>query len=934
MRTGRSVYLLLLIVAMALMALSATRAWREVRAVTGIEVEAEVQGGVEVARVAEGSPADAAGVRAGDRLVAIGGQPVRSTLVAQDRLAGLRPDARVGLRLLRDGQVVTVRLQPERQAQWFKVRVLAGLVGWMFALGGLAVSLRPRGSRADASYALCCLAGALVLGVSWSSHAAAVDWVLFWADRAARLLLPALWIQLALDVAAAGRRIRRWLPLAYAPAVALLLAEAHLVGLGGALRADDPVGLVELVQSRVELGWLAVGVVVGLGLLVFAGRTGEHPAVRAQRRWMIAGAAVGTLPLVLVSALPRMLSGAEPAWSWIAIPWLAIVPLTFTGAVLEYRLMDLALFARRGLAALAMIAMSFVIFVGLWTLAKLLVPLVLHPAQYVPLLLAAAVTVMLAPGVRAASQDLVGRLYYRRRYNFRRALARVARDLNAERHLPRLRDVLERRVAEALDADPVTLLLVDASGTMRDPVSQEVSGSLPAPTRRRLEEGNTVALADVVDAPRTLRELHAAGVQILSPLRVEGRIIAVLAVGRRRVGGLLDSDDVDLIRSVAAHAAAAVAGALNLHRLEEQVSLVERLRAQTGAIIESSPIGLAMVDAAHQVREWNSAIEQLVGATREEARGRHFGQVLPGPIAGALRDAIASRASSRRAFRVRVAGSGDDERLVNLTITAMSQPEEDRAWLLTVDDVTARVRLEEQLIQQDRLASVGLLAAGVAHEVNTPLTGISSYAQFLLEETPDEDPKHSLLEKIVSQADRASKIARGLLGISRPNGDGSAAEAVDLGELAEETIGFLGPRIRRCEATVVVSRDALDVIALGDRSRLQQVLINLLLNALDAVEPGGRVVVSSAWDGNGLARLDVTDDGAGIPREVVRRIFDPFFTTKAAGEGTGLGLSISYSIVREHGGTLSVDSEPGRGTRMTIRLPAAVEAGTSRRAVG
>jgi hypothetical protein len=933
MRTGRSIHLLLITVAMVLMVLSATRALREVRPFTGIEVMGDGQGGVLIENVLAGSPAARAGVQEGDRLVALAGGPIRSVLVAENGLAGLRPGVAAGLRLLRDGQVVSVRVEPDRRVQWFKGRVLAALIGWMFALGGLAVTLRPRGSRADRSYALCCLSGALLLGVSWSSAASGVDWVLFWVDRAARLLLPALWIQLVLDVTMAGPKVRRWLPLAYAPAVALLLAEVHLVGLGGALRADQPVSLIDTVQSRIELGWLGLGLVVGLVGLAVAGRSQEALAVRAQRRWLLAGSALGIIPFVAVSALPRLLTGSEPAWSWIAVPWLAIVPLTFTGAVLEYRLMDLALFARRGLAALAMLGMSVVIFMGLWTLAKAVVPAVLHPAQYTPVLLAAAITVLLAPGVRAASQDLVGRLYYRRRYSFRRALARVARDLNAERHLPRLRQVLEERVAEALDADPVRLLLVDAEGALRDPVSQALRGGLPDSVHRRLDEGSTVALADVVDAPRALEELHDAGVQVLSPLRVEGRLIAVLAVGRRRLSGLLDSDDVDLLHSVAAHAASAVAGALNLHRLEEQIGLVERLRAQTAAIIESSPIGLAMIDADERIQHWNTAIEQLVGVERDGARGQHYTKVLPGSIVGALREAIAARASFRRAFRVRV-GRGEDERMVNLTVTAMSRPGDEQAWLLTVDDVTARVRLEEQLIQQDRLASVGLLAAGVAHEVNTPLTGISSYAQFLLEETRGDDPKHSMLKKIVAQADRASKIARGLLGISRADGDERVTEPVDLGELAEETIGFLGPRIRRSDATVVVSRESTDVVARGDRSRLQQVLINLLLNALDAVGPGGRVVVSSAWESSGQARLDVTDDGAGIPREIVPRVFDPFFTTKNPGEGTGLGLSISYSIVREHGGTLSVDSDPGRGTRMMVRLPAAVETGEGRRAVG
>lgn len=933
MRARRTIFLVLLGAATALMVVSASRTWREVNAFVGIEGTASAGSGVRVTGVAPGSPADEVGVREGDRLLAVGGAPVRSWLVAENALAGARPDGKLGLRVVQDGQVRSFSVEPRPRIVWFPGRILAAAVGWLFVLGGLAVVLRPRGSPADRSYALCCLAGALLLGVSWSSRAGELDWVLFWVDRVARLLLPALWVHFVLDVTKAGSRLRRWIPAAYAPAAALLIAEIHLVGLGGALRAADPVRVLDAVQSRLELGWIGAGFLIGLALLAFAGRKHDVPAVRAQRRWMLVGSALGLVPFVAASALPRLLFGVEPSWSWAALPFLAAVPLTFTGAVLEYRLMDLSLFARRALAATAMLGMSVVVFSGLWTLADLVLPTIIEPANYAPILLAAAVTVLLAPGIRAASRDLVGRLYYRRRYSFRRALGRVARDLNAERHLPRLRQVLEQRVAEALDADPVHLLLVDEQRELRVPVSGEARGRLPETVSERLASGGNVALADVFEAPTALPSLHEGGVRWLTPLRVEQRLIAVLAVGRRQPGQPFDSDDIDLLRSVADHAAAAVAGALNLHRLEEQIGLVERLQAQTSAIIESSPIGLAVVDSSERIREWNTAIERLVGADREQVCGRHYRHVLPDGLATTLRDAIRARASFRRAFRVRIHG-GDDERLINLTVTSMSPPGDRQAWLLTVDDVTARVRLEEQLIQQDRLASVGLLAAGVAHEVNTPLTGISSYAQFLLDETPPTDSRRAMLEKIVAQAERASGIARALLGISRPERRSCPPERVDLAELAEETVGFLGPRIRRANATVIVSRESQDVLARGDRARLQQVLINLLINAIDAVEPAGRVVISASREEGDTARLDVSDDGPGIPPDVVPRVFDPFFTTKEAGRGTGLGLSISYAIVREHGGSLKVDSAPSRGTRMVVRLPAAAEGGASQRAAG
>lgn len=925
MRRRGFVPLSLLALVGLLLVLSAERNWREVRAETGLSLAAH-RGGVVIDTVDAGSAADRAGLAPGDLLLDISGQPVRALLAAQDVLGRLHPARPAGFVFVRTGATHSTEVVPETRTVWHVERIAASATALLFLLAAAAALLRPRGVRAWASYVAFSLAGALVLGVSWSWRGDAWDGVFFWIDRGARLALPALFIHLTLALRRGGTEPgSRWLPVVYAPAAALFVAELHLVGLGGALRADDPVGLVDILQSRIELSWIGAGFAAGLVVLARSAYGSTWREERARARWFLLGAAFGLAPFLLLAVLPEIAGRPAPRASWLTLPLLGLLPIVFTGAVLDYRLMDLRFFTRRVVTGVATLMLSVVLFLGLLEAASSIVPLVLHPAGIAPALIAAVITAGLAPAIRAGTRDILGRLFYRRRYNFRRALQRVARDLNAERNLPRLAAVLERRVAEALDAGVVRLLLTGPQGGLLDPATRaRLTDALSPAMQLMLQGGETVTLAMIADAPLRLPALNGAGVQVIVPLRVEGTLIATLAVGPRPRGPLLDSDDLDLLRTVAAHAAAAVAGALHLADLREQMQLVERLRTQTAQLVESSPIGMVVIDDQGCVRQWNSAAEDLLGIERDGALGAPFADVLPPALRGVVRELLRRDTGRRRAYRVRI-GSGGDETLVDLSATSMHGPQGSEGVLLTLDDVSERVRLEEQLIQQDRLASVGLLAAGVAHEVNTPLTGISSYAQLLLEECDSDDPRRPMLEKIVHQASRASRIARGLLRFSRPSGD-VASGPVELRELVEETIGLLGPQIRAARAVVDCATDGPSPFVRGDRARLQQVVTNLLLNGLDAVAPGGHVRVRCVPDGSGRVRLEVEDNGVGIPESLRGRIFDPFFTTKKPGEGTGLGLSITYSIVREHGGTLLCDSEPGRGTTMRVILPAAVPA--------
>jgi signal transduction histidine kinase len=241
--------------------------------------------------------------------------------------------------------------------------------------------------------------------------------------------------------------------------------------------------------------------------------------------------------------------------------------------------------------------------------------------------------------------------------------------------------------------------------------------------------------------------------------------------------------------------------------------------------------------------------------------------------------------------------------------------------LIVIENVTERAQLEQQLLQSEKLSSIGLLAAGVAHEVNTPLAGISSYAQMLLQQTSDEDPRRRLLEKIHHQTVRASGIVNNLLNFSR-TGDAQLGE-VDVNRVLDDTLQLLEPQLRRAPFEVVRNYGRDLPPAWGNASKLQQVFMNLVLNASDAMPGGGRLTINTRAVDSSLV-VDFRDTGTGIAPENIARIYDPFFTTKEVGQGTGLGLALSYGIIQEHGGRIFVESRQGEGTHFTIKLPTAV----------
>jgi PAS domain S-box-containing protein len=352
------------------------------------------------------------------------------------------------------------------------------------------------------------------------------------------------------------------------------------------------------------------------------------------------------------------------------------------------------------------------------------------------------------------------------------------------------------------------------------------------------------------------------------------------------------------------------------------VAAYERLKEFNENIVESISVGVLAVDLADRIESWNSQMEVMYATPRAEALGRSLSGIFPPPF---VEEYYRVRQSPgiHNFYKFRLSTPTGESRIANIAIAPLvTRHFEVVGRIIIVDDITERMELESQLSQAEKMSSIGLLAAGVAHEVNTPLAVISSYAQLLAKQLQGDEKRSALLEKITQQTFRASEIVNSLLNFSRTSG--SEFQQVNLNKVVRDTLTLLEHQFKH--GRVHVESELLSDLPqiMGNSGKLQQVFLNLFLNAKDAMPQGGTLRVSTA-NGDGV-KVMISDTGSGIAPEIVHRIYEPFFTTKTKpGEGqrkgTGLGLSVSYGIIQEHAGKIHVSSQPGKGTTFSLEFP-------------
>ena len=896
--------------------------------------------GVIAQEIAPDSPAARAGIRAGDILAEIDRQPIDSTaeVVAHFHQASNGAAATYTLLRTKTRETLRVELAPVPSGARALYFILAP-VGIFSLLVGAGVRFRRPDNQATLHFFWLTVAFFGMLAFSFSGRLDTLDWIVYWADVVCTLLLPPLIVHFALvfperpDSWAHSDSGRTTLPLLYLPALLLFAARVSAmmrVHQQGAVFSN----VVTLVE-RGELMCLAAGLIVGLGIMMRALGRARSVTARRQLRWIVGGTAFGAVPFVFGYAIPFALGFTPFRGADVTAVLLGVVPLAFASAIVRYRLMDVEVIIKRALVYAAALAAIAAIYAVLLKVARAAFLGGSDKPNFIIALLATLVVVLLSRPVKNAIQAGLDRVYYRDRYDYRRALVAFARDLNSDLDLQRLSERLVHRVMETLVVDRMALMLAPAAtGREGEFITiAHIGFAGPPPLLPRASQAGARVIAGhtlSLDDPLTHRRVDGrevdfwreAGIHYFVPCVSKEGTIAVMALGRKASSEPLSSEDMALLAAVAAQAATALENGRLYRQLHNKADELERMREFSENILESLNDGLAVVNRDDRIVRWNRRLEELYGIRHEHAVGRGLHEIFEHGFLEVLRSARRESPEGAAFYRIPLTTRHEQTRrlLVNLATTPLRDSDGAIAGtIVIIEDISARVQLEEQLQISEKMASIGLLAAGVAHEVNTPLTGISSFTQMLLQGAEPDDPTTKVLEKIERQTFRAAKIVNGLLNLARPAQTDSAA--VDLNVVINDVLALLEHQLRTGRIQVRKELAASPLLVQGVEYKLQQVFLNLFLNARDAMPRGGWLTIATREDETG-AIAEVGDTGSGIPPEQLSRIYDPFFTTKELGKGTGLGLSITYGIVQEHGGSITCDSAIGQGTRFTLSLPA------------
>ena len=911
------------------------------------------------AYVTPGGPGERADIRVGDELEAIGGAPIRKALAVPQALGTISLPGPTEYTLRRDGITfrknrVYIQAAPHDSAVYYQY-----FVGAFYLAVGLFVYYRRTSAAKSRLFYLLCLTSFIGSCFHYSGKLNAFDELIYWGNLAANLLAPAIFLHFCLTFRQTpGWLARRWSwLLLYLPSLVLL----GLVALtaSGLLSFRSPLLEVRLLFDRLMEGYAVLVYALGALVLAVDYRRSEDPMARRQLKYLRNGAFLGVLPFAALYALPYAFGSVPGHLASLSVLSMGLIPLTWAYAITRYRLLDVDIIFQQGyvytLATLAVIGTFYVLIFLIFNTQTV-------PAPAFVVLISFA-TFVFQPIRRWIQEQLDRRVFYRDRYDARVTLIEFARELGSETDQNVMLARVSDRLRRTLSIQHVGFFLLnDATGSFQLHSLTQKPGRNPKGLVNQLDLQFLDQASDrpylFFEQPKHLRDFvsqtwPASMRETISELdftyyvacKSRRRTIAYFGVSRTTEGDFLSLDDIELLVTLSNYVAIAIENSRLYSSLQHKVDEYERLKEFSENIVESINVGILAAGLDDRVESWNAEIERLTGIARVDAIGHRLADLFPIELNERfeeLREQSGVQNIYKTPLRRRLEINDDQaeslplngtsglklahptppqrESMVNVAIAPLiSREGKQIGRLIIFDDVTDRDELERKLVQADKLSSIGLLAAGVAHEVNTPLAVISTYAQMLTKQVPEDDHKSKLLEKIAKQTFRASEIVNSLLNFSRTSP--TEYSEMELNRVIRETVSLVEHQFQKTGVITETSlSDDLPKIR-GNSGKLQQVFLNLLINARDAMVSGGRVTVRT-WNENGFAHVEVADTGQGIAAENMPRIYDPFFSTKGPKKGTGLGLSITYGIVQEHNGIIEVDSEVGRGTRFHLEFPA------------
>lgn len=654
---------------------------------------------------------------------------------------------------------------------------------------------------------------------------------------------------------------------------------------------------------------------------------------RLQLLYLLLGILLGGIGAITTNLLIPLVAGTS-AYSGLG-PYFSLLVVSFSAhAIIRHRLMNIRLVVRRGIVYLIAAGVAGGIFA---TVLAALTVMMGERRQDLPLM----TEVLLALTIALAFQPLKGwiqnsldRYLYRESYNYQQILRDASRTIGSTLDLQTLLsyvcDVAERTCRPDLiaiyirDAGTESFHLATHQGfderattSIQKPLS--TTAALPAflgAVRRpflRHEIGRSVRNPDAQEAAQQLTSL---GGDFALPMFSEHHLLGMIVLGPKLSGDTYFNEDIELLSTLANQAAISVKNA----QLYRQVVLVNEYVEN---ILRTMDSGVITIDASGKVVLSNSTAERLTGMP-SDTLSRLTVDGLPADLALQLKETL-SDGQPLLQMEITLAAPGDRRTPLVCSSSALK---DDRGTiigaLIVFSDLSNVKALENEKRRAERLASLGALVSGIAHEIKNPLVAIRTFAELLPERFTDADFRDDFSGVVIREIERIDGLVGRLRGLATPSP--ATAPPVDLREPLVETLALLRAQCEQTRTTVRRELDTSPLFVAIDSSQLKQLFLNVLINAIEAMGAGGELTVKAhqrSRQGEPCVTVEILDTGPGIPDVIRSKIFDPFFTTKS--RGSGLGLAICHSIVDAHRGTIRLENNQGRGARLSVEFPVVTE---------
>lgn len=903
--------------------------WRE--PTDGVVWEKKPEG-LTAINVIQGSPAELNGIRKGDILVKINDIPVRTNIdVAKNLWIAWNSDQNLSYQILREGEgPLTPTFFPNEKGidLIYFYLILIGLTTLVVGVIIFFNSKKPL-SLPYVIFYLLTLSFYGIYVFSPTGQYDLLDSLFFWLDKIAFLAFPPLLMHFFLIFPIRKKILKK------RPAVNYYLYMPGLIILFAHIFFQIPLiqtyndAFMLLIHNLLERMDLFLFVLFSLSALVIISRDqfkAPNLIIKRQLRWILGGLSFGIIPFSIFYIIPYLIGQTPSRVAEASIIFQALIPLTFAYSLSRYKLMNLETILKRAVT----LVFSYVLIAGLYFIVTSRTPIFSENKFNAVVLgiLALILGATLFTPLTKLIQSILDRAIYKRSYKYRKTLLSISQEISRERNLQKLSQSILELISNALLIEDIALLLPGENddGTF---TVLESKGNLPrikAHVRfesllfeefKKREYLSSYSLVERKDLQRRFDKLSSLGFFHLLPLKVENKLIGCLGMGKKKDDTFLSSEDWELLRTISSPVALALENAYLYDQVNLRAHELERLKDYSENIIESLTVGMAVLDQDGRVIGWNRILEKTFGKREETVKGKNLMEVL-----GENNFAALFPPDTQQGFRllseITMEMPDGGKKIFDITKTPLLDNQMDPyGTVIVFEDITEKITMQQQLLTSEKLASIGLLSAGVAHEINTPLTGISSYVQ-ILQKKLSTSSHSQVLEKIEAQTDRVAKIVKNLLNFAR-NPSESAFQKVDLSQNLQEIISLIDYKLKNMKIDLKLDiRPIKPIWAQGER--IQQVFINIILNAMDAMPDGGTLTITLSQADNQAAVI-IEDTGTGIKSQHLPHIFDPFFTTKGIGKGTGLGLSISYAIIKEHEGRISVESEEDKGSRFVINIP-------------